>query len=256
MVQKYGTKANQYRNWKVPARDTPQGICNEVLVTYHYVEFRQPIIVYNELLNLHNQGYRTWCKTVMRVMEDLDYKPMWDSHCLGVVSTEIDIYNVKLSLQNKYSAGWSAAINDVSKHPVLRTYRLYKTKHCAGPYLLCNLNPKYKKCIAKFRVSSHSLAIETGRHTKPAIPIEQRICRYCNNIVVDDELHFLLICPFNSTEREELIYKAHFDIHNFSALSASDKMAEIMRCQNKIFLSSFGKFLKDSFLKRKLHPVE
>ena len=46
--------------------------------------------------------------------------------------------------------------------------------------------------IARFRMSSHTLAIETGRHAKPKIAKEERKCRYCNLDDVEDEEHFLL----------------------------------------------------------------
>ena len=48
--------------------------------------------------------------------------------------------------------------------------------------------------MARFRTSCHSLAIETGRHRKPPIPPEQRLCVYCNSGKVDDEVHFLIEC--------------------------------------------------------------
>ena len=40
--------------------------------------------------------------------------------------------------------------------------------------------------IAKFRMSSQTLAIETGRHAKPKIAKEERKCRYCNLDDVED----------------------------------------------------------------------
>ena len=55
--------------------------------------------------------------------------------------------------------------------------------------------------IARFRMSSHTLAIETGRHAKPKIAKEERKCRCCNLDYVEDEKHFLLKCPLYNEER-------------------------------------------------------
>ena len=53
-------------------------------------------------------------------------------------------------------------------------------------------------------MSSHTLAIETGRHAKPKIAKEERKCRYCNLDDVEDEKHFLLKCPLYNEERHEV----------------------------------------------------
>ena len=41
---------------------------------------------------------------------------------------------------------------------------------------------------ARFRISSHNLRIETGRHEKPKIPSEDRTCLKCNLNEVEDEI--------------------------------------------------------------------
>ena len=53
------------------------------------------------------------------------------------------------------------------------------------------MNDYYRKIITRWRLSNHSLKIETGRYTR--IPRESRVCSYCN--VVEDEEHVILRCP-------------------------------------------------------------
>ena len=62
------------------------------------------------------------------------------------------------------------------------------------PYLKLLYNAKYRNALAKIRLSSHSLAIETGRHN--GIPRENRKCTLCNINDIEDEYHFIIICPF------------------------------------------------------------
>ena len=83
---------------------------------------------------------------------------------------------------------------------------------------LCNY--KERSCLAKFRMSSHVLAIETGRHIssrKNKFPsIVDRCCRLCCDIdnltllcelptitapIIEDENHLLLDCPAYDTIR-------------------------------------------------------
>ena len=39
------------------------------------------------------------------------------------------------------------------------------------------------------------LEIETVRYGSKSIPPEQRICRICDLSLLEDEFHFLMICP-------------------------------------------------------------
>ena len=68
-------------------------------------------------------------------------------------------------------------------------------------------------------ISSHTLAIETGRHAKPKIAKEERTCRYCNLDDVEDEEHFLLKCPLYSKECLSLFNSV---VLNVSAMSQGD----------------------------------
>ena len=44
---------------------------------------------------------------------------------------------------------------------------------------------KYRVALSKFRLSSHNLEIETGRHGN--IPRADRKCTKCNSDVIEDE---------------------------------------------------------------------
>ena len=47
--------------------------------------------------------------------------------------------------------------------------------------------------MAKLRLSSHTLNIEIGRHNK--IDRQDRKCIRCNSNDIEDEFHFVLVCP-------------------------------------------------------------
>ena len=52
------------------------------------------------------------------------------------------------------------------------------------------------KRFLRFRLSSHALPIEAGRHTKPHTPRSARLCTHCSDNVVGDEKHFVFECAF------------------------------------------------------------
>ena len=60
-------------------------------------------------------------------------------------------------------------------------------------------NKKFRNVIAKLRLSSHKLFVETGRHRQ--IPRQDRKCILCNIDDVEDEYHVILICPFYNNIR-------------------------------------------------------
>ena len=60
---------------------------------------------------------------------------------------------------------------------------------------------------AKFRISDHSLTIEKGRHH--GILNEDRICKQCDTGCVEDEFHFLFVCPKYKDLREQYLPKYH-----------------------------------------------
>ena len=52
--------------------------------------------------------------------------------------------------------------------------------------------------MALFRTGALPLAIETGRYSRPQVHLNDRLCKLCENSVVEDEQHFMMNCPLYS----------------------------------------------------------
>ena len=61
--------------------------------------------------------------------------------------------------------------------------------------------------LTRWRLSSFNLAIEKGRHSRPKIPREQRICLNCK--IIEDEHHVIFTCPLYNNIRRQ--YRHIFD---------------------------------------------
>ena len=51
----------------------------------------------------------------------------------------------------------------------------------------------YRVILTRWRLSNHSLAIETGRYTRPYTERQERVCTMCNSL--EDENHVIYLCP-------------------------------------------------------------
>src|SRR5579872_4565051 len=63
--------------------------------------------------------------------------------------------------------------------------------HCFSSYLLVR-DRKGIPELTKLRSGTNRLRIEKGRYDK--LPVEKRLCRFCEADAVEDEKHFLLHC--------------------------------------------------------------
>ena len=92
---------------------------------------------------------------------------------------------------------------------------------------------KLRKNISRLRISSHNLAIETGRHRRPTkIPPNLRFCTDCCSGHVGDEEHTIMNCPKFDTERQQLLANIGGTSTTFNRLSEEEKFVYIMSMSN------------------------
>ena len=113
-----------------------------------------------------------------------------------------------------------------SERSKLRTYALFKKEIGFERYLSDVKNVSIRTKVCKFRLSNHKLMIESGRH-KGIENADERFCPFCPE-VVENEFHFLFICPIYRIPREEFINPITEVIHNFQALPEKQKFQLIM----------------------------
>jgi hypothetical protein len=111
-------------------------------------------------------------------------------------------------------------------------FRLYGSNaYGFQAYLSLVNNVQLKKCLSHFR-SNHCLEIETSRRTKPLkAPICERLCKQCNLGAVEDEDHFLLVCPAYEHIHDK--FRHHLPIGPITSIQ------ELVSCQNQSALARF-----------------
>ena len=153
-----------------------------------------------------------------------------------------------LNNTNQFKTTWKRNMNDIVRNPLLRTYNWIKTDFIIEPYLNLVKNYKYRKAISKLRASSHTLEIERGRYTNPSTPIPERLCSTCN--VIEDEVHFLTECDIYKETREHLYSEINARFPDFQGLDNHCKFNFMLCFPDERLLSSVGKFIHNSFMRR------
>ena len=183
-------------------------------------------------IELKEKGAPCWLKRLSNILESINYDHM-----------NFDLNKSIASLFDQANAKMMTEISDNGKYPKLRTYKTFKIDMRIEPYLLNNLSRTIYTSIARFRLSSHNLNIELGRHKRPYIPAADRICEKCDLNLVEDEIHCLMICPKWADYRVTLFEIAHKSIDGFLVIDRNMQFHKIMTSKDITLIIALGKFL-------------
>jgi len=158
-----------------------------------------------------------WFKEVHNIMLSIDCDDNFDDLAC------IDIHQARQLLHSLDSEQWKIKVLDV---PKLRTYISFKHEYCVEPYVHI-LNKGYRSALAQLRCGILPLSVETGRFN--TIPIEFRLCVFCDINAIEDESHFLFHCHLYSDLRDILFSFVTEKEPGFNNLLECDKLMILMR---------------------------
>ena len=196
--------------------------------------------VYNELCKLNLLGFDTW----IAIVSDLT-----QHFCLDINKTKTEFKNVcKQTVINNFISTWDADIRDLDKNPIFRFYNKIKHSFAMESYLFGVKNNKYRTALAKLRSSSHTLAIETGRHSTPKLQVHERLCQVCQ--CIEDETHLMISCEINTDERSHLFTRVTRVYPAFESLPNVEKCRFLLSSQDNQIMTWVRKFIYKSFAPR------
>ena len=157
------------------------------------------------------------------------------------------IAQIMRKLENNYLNFWEEEINTSMK---LDFYRLYKTGFCTSSYVDILRNTQIRKDFIKFCISNHNLCIEVGRHCKPKVPREERLCKVCVQNEIEDEIHLLFHCTKYEYIRKQFIAKQS-QILNLTSFDDYKKLCYILfTTSNKTSIHCTAKYISKCLLLR------
>ena len=104
-------------------------------------------------------------------------------------------------------------------------------KYAFQMYLSTVQNVQLRKCLSRFRCSNHCLQIEAGRRGPIKVPLAERVCKMCNLDAIEDEDHFLLVCPAYAHLRDKFI--------DHLPLGPITPVQELLSCPNQATLARY-----------------
>ena len=90
-------------------------------------------------------------------------------------------------------------------------------------YLSLDLRKFERSVITKIGESTHKLAIEIGRYSKPPVPASERFCNCCKN-KVEDEIHFVLYCPLYQEIRKKYAITGDTQLDTYGDINLTFKL--------------------------------
>ncbi len=97
------------------------------------------------------------------------------------------------------------------------------------------MNRKHRSYVAQYHCEILPLSIETCRWG--SIPLEDRICKMCDSLVVEDEYHFIFHCSLYNNIRDQFIQHVGNIILNINETNGIDKIKMFM---SKRFVGYFA----------------
>ena len=205
-------------------------------------------ICYKELRKLDEAGAENWCSYVRKILSAANSHHYWTDQG-SMTRSRLPV--IKANLERIHITKCMENIANTDPRNKLRTYKKIKKEFSLEKYLLVVKNPKHRQALTRLRLSSHQLEIEMGRHTRPPVEADLRICKMCKENKIDNEVHFLTECTSNAPLREDLFNKAKSTIKDIAKLTKEEKFVNLLTTNDNNLIINIAKFVCDSFTLRK-----
>ena len=184
-----------------------------------------------------DKNVRNWSNEIFKIMTDIGYEQQFYQ------AQAVDLDNCKNILDLSDKELWCEQVSTVSK---LRTYITYKKLYDVEPYVYKVMHRGHRSILAQFRTGILPLAVETGRYND--LPLEYRLCNFCNENVLEDEKHFLLNCKLYEEDRKVFFAEIMKQDTLLSDKSTHQKFETLM---SEKFVKLTAKFLYTCYFKKR-----
>ncbi|MCU7801014.1 MAG: hypothetical protein KZQ70_12965 [gamma proteobacterium symbiont of Lucinoma myriamae] len=179
----------------------------------------------------------SWVAAIKDLLYNLGFAYIWNSQSV----TNLQLRLIIERLYDQYIQNWYGSVNQSSK---LVTYKTLKTQFQCEKYLSCVQNNNHRIALSRLRCSAHKLVIEEGRYRN--IEKDMRLCQFCSMNILENEYHFLLVCPAYREIRKSILP------NYYCRWPTATKFTQIMTDTQSGIIKRLAKFVYVAFEKRKL----
>ena len=166
---------------------------------------------YLEQVKLADNNVRSWGLSIKNTLCSMGFGFAWFNQGVESESNFLSLFKQRLIDIDRQA--WTDEIVSID---LLRTYKIIKTENYLEPYSIHLENIKHRRAISMLRCCCLQIGIHKGR--KLGIPLSYRICTFCNLDEIDDEFHFILVCPFIAEIRQKYIPRYYIENRNEQTL--------------------------------------
>lgn len=195
------------------------------------------------LQTLHENGFHSWFSSIHNILSLLEITSA--NHQLNNLNFDMFKKSIRSTLLMKYKEFWDQfRINNIDGK--LRTYFTFKDHFQTKQYLSTIKNFDKRRCLTKFRISSHKLKIELGRFSRPITPLQNRVCDHCLTII-EDEFHFLMQCPMYSHLQKNFFSIVQKQCKNFSSHNSKIQFNWLLANSDDFVILQLADYVFDCF---------
>ncbi len=160
---------------------------------WKHILLQQSALVWDAYQSTIQERLPFGCK-IEAICQSINSPYIWNEQ----LATGIDRKCFLQYLSINYVAHWTEQLQNPlgpsGKGNKMRTYAKFKQTFCLEKYILKAKQFRERQIICRFRISNHKLDIEVGRHHRPPIPADLRVCTRCKCGKIGDENHYVFEC--------------------------------------------------------------
>lgn len=171
-----------------------------------------------------------WLSYIKQLINNLGFGYIWN--CKEQFNEHLFLHEVKQRLTDMFIQEGHGYFEN---SPKCTMYKHLCYNFEVQEYLTKPIPTVYVQFISKYRLSSHQLEIERGRFYN--IHRNERVCKLCSLSQIEDEFHFILICPFYKEIRKLYVKKYYYEKPSVF------KLIQLLSTKNIKELCNLGKYL-------------